>query len=276
MELAKLVKAAEWAAKGLRWIRCRPIISAVKHRATYSLFQTIHEEVVHPMREFALHPHRVGAHPEDLPRTVIDICTGLRKVMGNVLELDADMLHCCMKVIVRHGDHDQVATLGRSKPWDNREGPRFLWPNDTFRIDENTVWAALFGRQDGKTKWDEVRCFACNDLAKRAEFCCKRESWEQYYRSTLVFPIRLVNNSPSEVRRIVGMLAFDSPKTGSFGTVPDFFDYRGRWAEYHHALRSQTVFQVGATFADSLGVMLTPLYRTLKKEQANVGKLEAQ
>jgi len=191
--------------------------------------------------------------------------------MGNLLELDPDMLHCCIKVVVQKDQRDVVSTIGRSEPWDNRTGSAFYWPQDVFLVDENTVWASLFGRSDGKNHWERLNCFACNNLPAQPSFVCQRKDWKHFYQSSLVFPIRMVNNTPPADIRIVGMLTFDSPRPGSFGSIPDVFAFRDRWPEYRTALKEHTVFQLGAAFADALGVVLTPLYEDFaKQEKGNV------
>jgi len=126
----------------------------------------------------------------------LDISTECRKLMGNLLELPAEKLHCCIKVIVpktNDSEEDKVATWVRSRPVDDR--PVETGEDNAHLVSKNSVWSALYGRSDQRTNWRPFSCFACNDLMSHADiFVCDRENWPWYYKSTLVFPLRYPKN----------------------------------------------------------------------------------
>ena len=189
--------------------------------------------------------------------------------MGNLLELGDHELHCCMKVVVQNdAGADCVGTIGRSDPYDNR--PNMLAPSDLHLVEKNSVWCSLLGRDDGSARWPVFSCFACNDLyAHPADFKCDRTDWQKFYRSTLVFPLRYIQDEVNSKFVTFGFLAFDSVKKGVFGDVPDIFHYRERWHAYHERLSNTTAFHVGAVFADTLSVLMRRYFEKPKKDGAS-------
>jgi hypothetical protein len=204
-------------------------------------------------------------HQSETTRLAGDVCTECNSLSADLLELDGNHLHCSLKVLLRGetSEDDVVATWMRSEPYDGRSG--FPSP-DTHRVSENSVWCALLGRYDGNFNWkNPFCCFACNDLIEHgSEFRCSRDRWQDYYRSTLVFPLRYLSQANGERKyNVIGFLAFDSPNKNAFARVPDIFDYRDRpdkIADYNTKLSAAAVFQIGAVMADTLSMFLRPAY----------------
>lgn len=227
-------------------------------RACWGVLSPLHHNVIHRMRAFALAYEQWDEHPNAATEDANDFCTATRAIMSDLLELDENNLHCCLKGFVDGAD--KVETWARSSPYDGRTDQ--LGKADRHRVLENTVWSALLGRFDGHTKWSPLQCFACNDLNEHLDsFSCTRDDWSNYYRSTLVFPLQYRDRLNNAQFKTFGFLAFDSPKRNAFPGLPDAFDARLGAAEraaYHRRLAESSAFHLGSIIADTLAVFLRP------------------
>jgi hypothetical protein len=255
-----LVSIIVWIVKVLRFVpKGKEIVVAVKSRASLQLSLVLHEQAIHRMRNFS--SAVANQCWFDGGQSAIEVCTAYRELMGNLLGLSPDQLHCCLKGFLPEkctGAIDSVVTVARSEPLGNR--PIDLNNYDAHPVSENTVWASLMGRNDGARRWRALKCFHCGDLYGHGNnFKCTRKEWQDYYRSTLVFPIRYMVNLNSRSCEITGFLAFDSLMKNAFGNLPDAFQYLENDVEYHTLLWKNTQFHLGAILADTLSVFLKPM-----------------
>ncbi len=254
---AKLVRASGPPGK---WL-----LREIKTTASYHQYKELHH-VLHSLRKI---PHH---SPEMLcdPALAVEICTSFQSLMGAILEKRDQELHCCIKVLLKSSDGDRVGTIGRSEPYDHR--PQENDAEAAHLVERNSVWCCLLGRNDGKFEWPVFSCFACGDLqAHPLDFKCDREHWQQFYRSTLVFPLRYIKDEVNSSFVTFGFLAFDSPLANAFGDLPDIFRYRERWHVYHQRLQKRAVFHVGAVFADTLSVLMRRAFEQNTAEGAANG-----
>jgi hypothetical protein len=190
----------------------------------------------------------------------VRVCNECRDLMRHALELRPSDLHCCLKMLIPGASTDKperVATFARSEPSDNR--PAETGESNAHEIKNNTVWSSMMGIPDGTTHWQPFCCFVCNDLWMAGNlFHCDRQDWKQYYRSSLVFPIRYPRRAASGEFVYVGFLAFDSPRDTAFIGLPNIFEYRDNPSGYRGILEAKMAFNLGALMADILGSCLYP------------------
>lgn len=268
MSGAFLIKLLEWGAKAARFVKAERLVWRIKHQAAFTLVRRCHLNVVHRMRRLA-HCMQDG-DAEQAAHLALQVCTECRKLLGTFLEIKDNRLHCCIKLLELDrldGHEDKVSTWVRSEPMDDRPAEQGI--GNAHLIRTNSVWSAFYGRSDGKTQWRQMNCFACNDLTAHPEFVCDRQDWAQYYRSTLVFPIRYPIDAQATTYDYIGFLAFDSPDTGSFRGLPDIFEYKDRPADYREKLEESTAFHVGALLADVLGTFLRPAFENRPEKEAD-------
>lgn len=261
--LKPVITGVRWGAKILRWLRLNGIIRYIKLRASLNLFCQLHEQVIHNARALGMRLEN-WIHTEIETTTLAkNVCTSSMQLLSHLLELKPGYLNCCFKVLHASGGCDTnftVASWTRSEPYDSRH-------KDTtqYTVQENSVWSALFGTYDGRINWIEpYKCFSCNDLWKHSEFQNSRQNWKTFYRSALVLPIKYMSyENGKEIENLIGFLAFDSPKQGAFGDVPDIYDYNRDLesrAKYYSLLHSSVTFHICAVIADTLSMFLRPAY----------------
>jgi len=250
-----------WVARRLRPLRLgRKLISSVKSRASLDLTHVLHKEVAHKARVFSVAIQDSNWHLGG--ESAIELCTACRRIMGNLLELPEHEIHCCLKGFLS-GEAEKggykVATVARSEPYDMRVPTPEQY--DAHPVTKNSVWSAFLGENDGKFSWGGIRCFHCGDLYEQKDkFQCTRKDWEDYYRSTLVFPIFYMDDSKTRHRVISGFLAFDSKNKGAFRNLPDIFEWRDKELnKYRTLLEGKAQFHLGASLADMFGIFLEPL-----------------
>jgi hypothetical protein len=257
-----IVKGFVFGAKVARAVRANRIVAKIRDRAAIGLVTPLHSNIIHGMRRLSIQMTDWNYGQDAAAATATQIATDCRHLMGNLLELKANELHCCIKLIapkLNSNAEDRVATWVRSHPLDDR--PVEQGEANAHQVSTNTVWSALYGRSDGKTHWRPFSCFACNDLVKRGElFVCDRENWQRYYRSTMVFPLRYAKNAQATEFENIGFLAFDSPKRDAFLGIPDIFAHREDFATYQDKIEDSTAFHLGAICADTLSTFLRRTY----------------
>lgn len=193
------------------------------------------------------------------------VASGCADLMRDYLELEKDHFHCCLKVL-RPGENTMlVSTWARSENALGREDI-----DDVHPVNENSVWSALLGCNDGAYNWANPHlCFSCGNLQEEGDnFRNSRSNWREFYNATLVFPLRYVQYTGEGKKFVnIGFLAFDTTRTDGFGKMPNIFEFRGKsgsLAEYYNLLSKQTVFQLGAILADCMSMFLRPAYEKLK------------
>lgn len=91
-------------------------------------------------------------------QNAIEMCSSMRELMGKLTELNPDEIHCCLKGFMPNNTtdlHDHVVTVARSEPFGNRPiDPKTF---DSHLVEENTVWASLMGKSDGKYNWQRIK-----------------------------------------------------------------------------------------------------------------------
>ena len=252
---------AQLMVKGARVLRYfkigKRIVSSVKIRASLDLTRDLHKEAIHRIRNLSSATSKGDWSSGG--QSAIEMCTACRNIIGNLLELSEDQIHCCLKGFWAQecsGEDDLVITVARSEPFYNRH----TGDSDAHLVKNNTVWSALLGENDGKYTWESLNCFHCGDLFDHvSQFQCTRANWEQHYRSTLVFPIFHLEDINTRNRKISGFLTFDSPQKNAFGKLPDVFSYVTRRDEYHTKIAQFSSFHLGALLADTLSIFLEPV-----------------
>jgi len=254
-----------WGARALRAIHMKSFVREVRSRAALGLFIRLHNNVVHRMRALAVRMDEWEHQQIETSTLARDFCTECNILLADLLELDTNHLHCCIKVLSRgqEPNDDIVKTWIRSEPYDAREEDGLT---NGYHVCDNSVWAALLGRFDGRINWEQpFACFACNDLFEHGEdYRNSRVNWRAYYRSTLVYPLRYLTYENGERRfNAIGFLAFDSPVKNAFPRAPDIYKYRSeldKRADYISRLSAIAAFQVGAVIADTLSMFLRSAY----------------
>lgn len=269
-----VVNTLVWGGRLLKLIRCEKLVRAVRLRVSRTLFQRLHTEVIHQMRDFALciNSWTPQSSSNNIGYVSRDTATACRNLMSDILEIPDQELHCCIKAIA--GDEpyrDRVLTWARSKPQDTHGDDKTLEGNHL--ISNNSVYASLMGIYDGKTRWSRpFSCFSCSDLTLIGpKFICSRENWEDHYHSTIVFPLRYVVDSPQRKFYTIGFLCFYSKRKDVFVGMPNIFDYIDRHDEYVTELENSCVFQIGASMTDILSTFLRSTYEQgkLSKRKQN-------
>jgi hypothetical protein len=264
-----------WIIRFFRLIGVKKIIRYVRSRGSAGLFFRLHNEVLHEMRTLGISMKKWIHNERETTQQAGKICNECNDLMCDLLELNNNKLHCCLKVFkkvqVDHNDEDYVETWIRSVPSDGRSDSDDIH----FLVKENTVWSALLGRSDGNFRWcNPFICFSCNDLhAHREQFKNSRTDWESYYRSALVFPLRHIYfQAGKKYIAIIGFLAFDSPEKNTFPGLPDIFMHRETGkdvSDYNSKLQTSTIFHLGAIMADMLSMFLRPVFEKYSKREEN-------
>jgi LmbE family N-acetylglucosaminyl deacetylase len=246
-------------SRALRIFKAERFVGEVRRRASLSYLTYLHEDVVHSMRKFALACEYCGSTDEWDERSwevfgpaARDFCTASRKLFCDLAELEDNEIHCCVKLIVKS---ESVVTWARSQPADIRD------ETIAHPINQNSVWSALLGRNDGRRTWPLFNCFSSADLVKHiSQFSNTRPDWLEHYRSVLVFPLRYANRRSTTNFDTFGFFALDSKKANAFAGMPDIFEYIEDRDVYHDRARKCAMFQAGAAIADNLSMFLRPVF----------------
>lgn len=217
-----------------------------------------------------------------------DLCTEARRQMGSLLGIDGQHLHACVKLFVYEEGQDgdtsfgSTTTIARSEPRDDRDP--MIGRKYSRSVKNSTVSCALLGESDcNDLKWRQYYCFVCNDIQhakKLGWYCSSRSHCEQYYNSTLVFPLSRILSASNDDMVVYGFLAFDSPLKHAFSNLPDISLYNPDIArlyqsndiklsgpqsrsEYHQLLGDSPAYYLGAIFADILSMALEQYYDCL-------------
>lgn len=255
------IKLLVWVARFIRKLGGSKAVIHAKHYVTLQALLPLHLQAIHKMRKLALDMlDQSSDTPRKSSREAMEVCSALRNTMGNVLDLNVHDLHCSIKVFI---PGDRVVTWARSGPLDDR--PHEFGEDAARPLTDGTPWCALIGRNDGKTSWRQHKCFSCNDLLRAHErelWVCKRDNWQRYYKSVLVYPLLYRKDADEPETVVFGFLCFDSPKKDAFIGLPDIFDFRETedWNKYHHLLNTKAPFHLGAILADTLSIFLRPFY----------------
>jgi len=256
------IEATVWLSRLARKLGAEQFVGSVRRRAALSYLTYLHEDVVHEMRKFALACEHCGSSKtwdekswEIIGPPAVGFCTACRKMFCDLAELEDNQIHCCLKSITVSGDGSEIVeTWARSEPIDFRD--------ESIRhpINENTVWSALLGRNDGLQTWSLFNCFSSKNLLEHSDqFKNSRPDWQKHYKSVLVFPLRYTNRRGTTHFDTFGFLALDSKKVGAFKRMPDIFEHIREKDVYHDKARICTMYQAGAAIADTLSMFLRPI-----------------
>ena len=263
-----IVKGAVWGARFLRWMKVPGAVGAIRRRASFEFARTIHMQLGRSLRVMPRGFWGDKASQRLVAERLNDFCSAARLLMCQLIERNANQVHCCIKVFVKgpSEDADSVETFARSEPNDGRP----ITDDFAHRVARNSMLSAIMGKNDGIHSWRPYNCFACNDLAKHAdEFQCERPKWRRYYTSLLAFPLRYHSEHDPGTFDTFGFLVFDSAKPDAFVGLPDIFEHKTKWDVYHDSLNESTVFHFGAIAADYISVALRPHYQAQPAQITN-------
>lgn len=263
------IKLSVWIARIARKLGAEGFILRAKHYITLQTLLPVHLQAVHQLRRLGLDICDQKIDDETAPhvaRQAVDACTAMRNCMANLLDLSESQLHCNIKLF---GSDGTILTWARSKPRDDR--PHELDAKVGRPITDGSVWCALLGKSDGRRAWRQHKCFACNDLltaSHRHQFICGRDNWQQFYKSILAYPLMYRDEADATEAHVFGFLSFDSPNSRVFLGTPNIYDYceADQWSNYHDRLQGNATFHLGAIMADTLSMVLKPLYAEIDTE----------
>ena len=263
MSVDAIVKILVWIGRFLKWIKLERLVRAVRLRISRTLFQRLHSEVIHNMRDFALcvNSWTPESSSKDISFLSRNTATSCRNLMSDILEIPDQELHCCIKAFANEECcRDRVITWARSFPQDSHNDDKKL--DGDHKIGNNSVYSSLLGRNDGKTDWPRpFSCFSCNDLISAGpSFVCSRDAWEKHYNSTIAFPLRYIVDSPQRKFYTIGFLCFYSMRKDVFIGMPNIFDYIQDYDAYAGILENNCIFQLGASMTDILSTFLRTTY----------------
>ena len=269
-----VVKILVWVGRVFKWMKLEKLVRAVRLRVSKTLFQRLHSDVIHNMRDFVLSVNEWTPETKsnDVCYAARNTVTACRNLMSDILEIPDQELHCCMKAFAKDENYrDRVITWARSTPQDGHKDDKQLDGN--HRIVNNSVYSSLMARNDGKTDWTRAfTCFSCNDLTSAGpNFVCSRNNWEKHYNSTIVFPLRYIVNSAEKEFYTVGFLCFYSMRKDAFVGMPNIFNYIQDYDGYAGKLEDNCIFHMGASMADMLSTFLRMTYKEdkLSKRDTN-------
>lgn len=278
------IKAGVWIVRFLRKIKLTGILRNSRERIILATVAKLHVGSTHEMRKFSVGNYMSPEFmddPEASWEPFNNLAGAYRNVFSEMLEISPEHLHCTIKVCnikERLGKKEKlekkeklgkkdwpVHTIARSS-LSNR--PPEFYPEFSHKVGENSSFAPLVGCNDKKNTWvpNVYRCFACNDLIKHSKrYACSRENWQNYFNSTMVFPLRY--RKGREPHTIMGFLTIDSSKTNVFGNIPDIFDYKDAPDDYLTALGYSSAYHIGGIIADTLATMF--YLQEVKKGEGN-------
>lgn len=228
----------------------------LRQRTMLGPISKLHIHSTHQMRSFSIHKYMARGidstlnHPYE---PFESLANANRDVFADLLEIPPQHLHCTIKICNNEKNMDKkdwkVYTIARSTPY-NR--PEEFHP-EYHLVGENSSFAPLVGCDDIKNIWlpHVYRCFVSDDLTKYFnKYACSRKNWNDYFKSTIVFPLRYRKGRTSHL--IIGFLTFDSNKTKVFGNIPDIFEYKDKPDDYLEHLSYSTAYHIGGIIADTL------------------------
>jgi len=256
-----------------RRVGLKRVIRSVHNHVALNFFKSIHCDIVHEMRLLGINMEKWKQDTITTTLLARNIVTYCNNLMRDLLELNDNELHCCLKVLVHENSKDdRVETWVRSEPSDGRPDDDDL--SSPYLVCRNSVWSALLGKDDGQFRWiHPFDCFSCDNLPINFNiFQNTRNNWEEYYQATIVFPLRYIKHTETGKKSYatIGFLAFDSPHKKIFMNSPDIFmchQKEGGWSEYHDLLYKTPSFHLGAIMADTLSMFLRPAYTNYEKKR---------
>jgi hypothetical protein len=261
------IQGAVWASRLLRLCRGRGLVHAVRSRAMATPIATLHNNVISEVSALSATARHWEEAQDRVVEQAVRVCSACRDVLAELLQLDFSMLSCRIKLLTEgsgKGGDSPVFTLASSAPFDGRpRGDGASGP----QASQNTAWSAIMGCFDGHTRWRPMPCFCCNDLSARASlFACHIRGWQNFYKSTLVFPLRY-KIAPERFEQI-GFLAFDSPTCEAFIGFPESFDFRDhdQWNEYNSRLTLSSTYNLGGIMANLVSECLKASYEVSARD----------
>lgn len=242
-----------WGIRFLRRIGVRGPVRSIRERAALGIIGRLHLLSIHQIRNFSLGRYLSGGLYELASFAPLEeLANAHRNVFSDFLEVAPEGLHCTIKVCCGGGPDKadiKVCTIARSIPCHR---PPEYGPDVYHLVGQNSSFAPLVGCNDRKNIWipQAFSCFACNNLIKHSgQYDCSREDWMNYYKSTIVFPLRYRIGAKSKV---MGFLTIDSDRVNVFGAIPDIFDHKDNSSVYAEKLSFAGAFHIGGILADTL------------------------
>lgn len=250
------------ARKAGRWKHFRQAHLQIVNWNLLGTVYNLHMKVGHRWRDFC-----VDAGPnidwDHIAQEARSWCNGFRDTMAEVIRAAPESVHCSLKTLFpQQGQHGLVATIARSDPI---RRPAEFGLDHAHEVAQNTVFACLSGKSDGRRTWQPYSYFSCNDLPGRAEeFQCDRDNWLNWYKSTVVVPLRYRQHQANEYT-IMGFLTFDVNRKNAFGPIPDVFSLD--FNEYHELAGQSAVIHTAGLMADTLTGILKPFAREAERDE---------
>ncbi len=257
---------APWYMKALIWIGrifrrfeyLRPFVRAAKDRAVLGVVARYHINFVHELRKVSINAESI-AESNISCDTLESLADGCRDVMADILEVWPNDLHCTMKLCEGEGcekEEIKVYTIARSQPC---KRPAEYGLDNYHLIGNNSSFASIVGCGDRRNKWTPhaFTVFVCGDLTKESNYDDSRGDWKDYYRSTMVFPLRIKKTKDKEYN-VFGFLTFDSYKTNALKGMPNTFRYITDKKGYDEKLSYSAAFHIGGSLADSISTIFYP------------------
>ena len=250
-------------ARFLRYFGGEKIVGKVRRRSSCGYLRLLHTDVIHRLRKLGMCMESGNPDKTRASELAIEFCSACALLMQQIVEVERNELHCCLKVIVKSkdGKEDLLQTWARSEPADDRTDEE-----DGVALSKNTIWNAFTGASDGRNHWRKMCCFCCNDLREFAdEYDNGRKEWSKYYKSKLIFPIRYIDKVKPNTWDTIGFFEFDAVDINVFDGVPCSFEHLKDPVGFRTKLEKNAIFHSGAIIADSLSMCLRPFYESRKQ-----------
>ncbi len=232
------------------------VISPLKEKITHAIHwettRQMHHGCIHAIRRFSTVTRSRGPDHWDTE----PVTEGIRELASHLLHVPKQKLHVTLKLIAPTGGNPAdltVSTLGRTGA---SSRPEDAGDSALNRVGNNSDFASLLGCSDGVTDWKRAyNVFHCPNLEKRQKYCCSRTNFLDFYRTSLVFPLRVevLNSNQTET---FGFVTIDSMSANIF-SLPDIFDFGGdKLDEYATIIDASCLIHAIATVVDTLAMIM--------------------
>ncbi len=256
----------------------RPIIRKLKIRLNYSIVGRLNQEFTPKLHDLADHIKKF----EDVDRFIAnsdtrsktsEVCTAYRDLVADLLLQNNHDIYVCFKVVKRDIDDSNQAVnkiigIGQSKPNNLHPEPN-NFKGQLQLIEENSVYAALFGINDSKSEWSHPHSlFCCNDLENFSfQYACDRKNHLKHYNSVFALPLRYPHVVGGRLlsNKILGCIVFYSPHKNIFVGLPNIFKAKSHSAYILEA--KSPLYHLGKFLADNLTYQIKPTFEALANDK---------
>ena len=236
----------------------RKLVVQVRDRSNHSLFQMVHERILHDGRKLT-HAFASG-ESKAFADAMNRVCESVAEVATTYFEIPPASIFVTVEVIsqaVGSPADWETCTFASSSP-----PGRFGQVVNHGKINRSSKWSSLFGVDDGENKWKTgFRSYSCNDTS-RPEFICEWDGWKNRFNSVLVVPIRSPIDEQDDQVFDYGLLVLQSPRKHAFEGIPDSHDFVRCPHKYNEKVDSTSGFHIMALTADIIGLCLMPAARS--------------